>query len=54
MAAVLNQITHLVIYYTVIDYRDFLGGQCRFDITEVGSIPELGRSLGGEHSNPLQ
>ena len=70
MAAVLNQITHLVIYYTVIDYRDFPGGQwsrihlpmqedfpdgqCRFDITEVGLIPGLGRSLRGEHSNPLQ
>ena len=45
---------YLVICYTAIDYRYFPGGQCRFDIAEVGSIPGLGRSPGGEHSNSLQ
>ena len=53
MAAVFKPLC-LVICYTAIDYRDFPGGQCRFDITEVGSIPGLGRSPGGKHSNSLQ
>ena len=29
---------YLVICYTAIDYRHYPGGQCRFDIAEVGSI----------------
>ena len=24
------------------------------DVRDIGSIPELGRSLGGRHGNPLQ
>ena len=40
---------------------DFPGGasgkepacQCRLDIRDMGSIPGLGRSPGGEHGNPL-
>ena len=42
-------------------YADFLGGlviknppASAGDIRNVGSIPELGRSPGGEHGNPLQ
>ena len=28
--------------------------QCRLDIKDMGSVPGLGRSPGGEHGNPLQ
>ena len=28
--------------------------QCRLDVRDTGSSPELGRSLGGGHGNPLQ
>ena len=43
-------------------YKGFPGGssgkeaacQCRLEVTDMGSIPGLGRSPGGGHGNPLQ